>query len=93
MTTESLAATDRLVGRNYIAGEWNDAGERLETINPSTGLVLGSYANAGEREALAAIAAARIAFDTTEWSRDPRVRSRAINELAERLAERVDEVA
>ncbi|MBJ8348251.1 aldehyde dehydrogenase family protein [Antrihabitans sp. YC2-6] len=93
MTTDSLAATDRSVGRNYISGEWNDSGEQLETISPSTGLVLGTYANAGEREALVAIEAARKAFDTTDWSRDPRVRSRAINDLADRLADRVDEVA
>lgn len=93
MTTNSVAATDLQVGRNFIAGEWNDSGEQFETVSPSTGLVLGSYASAGEREALTAIASARKTFDDSDWSRDPRVRSRAINELADRLAERVDEVA
>ncbi|SUA45709.1 Betaine aldehyde dehydrogenase [Nocardia africana] len=93
MTAQTLEATDRLAGRNLIAGEWNDAGERLETINPSTGSVLGTYASAGEAQARAAIAAARDTFDNTQWSRDPRIRSRAIHELADRLEERVDEVA
>lgn len=93
MTAQALEATDRLVGRNLIAGEWNDVGEQLETINPSTGSVLGTYASAGEVQARHAIAAARAAFDNTQWSRDPRTRSRAIHELADRLEARVDEVA
>ncbi|MGO1167190.1 MAG: aldehyde dehydrogenase family protein [Janibacter sp.] len=94
MTTDSLAATTTdLVGRNLIAGEWSDSGEQLETTNPSTGEAIGTFANAGEREALAAIEAARRAFDLTDWSRDPRIRSRAIHELADRLEERTDEVA
>lgn len=93
MTTDSLPSTALATGRNFIAGEWNDAGEQLESISPSTSKVLGTYANAGEAEALTAIAAARGAFDDTNWSRDPRVRSRALSELADNLATRVDEVA
>lgn len=93
MTAEALAATDRRVGRNFIAGEWSDAGDQRETISPSTGLVLGTYPNAGEKEALAAIAAARNAFDNTDWSRDPRPRARAIAELADRIEARTDEIA
>ncbi|WP_081597817.1 aldehyde dehydrogenase family protein [Gordonia hirsuta] len=92
MTTVSAPA-DATTGRNYIAGEWSDSGELLDSISPSTGQVLGSYRSAGRGEALAAIAAARRTFDETDWSRDPRVRSRAISELADRLEARVDEVA
>ncbi|MGI6798783.1 aldehyde dehydrogenase family protein [Gordonia sihwensis] len=80
-------------GRNLLAGAWTEAGQRLESVNPSTGKTLGTYASAGRTEALAAITAARKTFDNTDWSRDPRVRSRAINELADRLEARVDEVA
>lgn len=93
MTTDSLPDTGLSIGRNFIAGEWNDAGEQLESTSPSTSKLLGTYAAAGETEAFAAIAAARDAFDNTDWSRDPRVRSRALNELADNLSERVDEVA
>ncbi|WP_018179912.1 aldehyde dehydrogenase family protein [Jongsikchunia kroppenstedtii] len=92
MTTESIP-TSLAAGRNLIAGEWSDSGRQLETINPSTGLVLGAYASADEGAALDAIAVARNMFDNTDWSRDPRRRSRAVNELADRLAERVEEVA
>ncbi|MBS4103292.1 aldehyde dehydrogenase family protein [Tsukamurella paurometabola] len=91
MTTEPL--TMRSTGRNLVAGEWSESGDRLESVNPSTGLVLGSYASAGASEATAAIAAARRAFDESDWSRDPRRRSRAIHQLADNLEARVDEVA
>lgn len=93
MTITSAPATTTLAGRNLIAGEWSDSGELLETASPSTGQVLGTYASAGQNEAAAAITAARDTFDNSEWSRDPRVRSRAISELADRLEARVDEVA
>ncbi|PRY28283.1 aldehyde dehydrogenase family protein [Pseudosporangium ferrugineum] len=64
-----------------------------ESIDPSTGEVIGSYVSAGRAEAEAAIAAARTAFDTTGWSRDPSRRSRALHELADRLAERTPAIA
>ncbi|NMD56551.1 MULTISPECIES: aldehyde dehydrogenase family protein [Tsukamurella] len=93
MTTDSISATTQSVGRNLIAGRWSDAGERLETINPSTGQSIGTYASAGTAEAHAAINSARKTFDETDWSRDPRRRSRAINELADNLERRVDQIA
>lgn len=93
MTTDAISTTTQSVGRNLIAGRWSDAGERLATINPSTGQSIGTYASAGETEARAAIDAARKTFDETDWSRDPRRRSRAINELADNLERRVDEIA
>lgn len=93
MTTDSISATTQSVGRNLIAGHWSDAGERLETINPSTGQSIGTYASAGTAEAHAAINSARKTFDETDWSRDPRRRSRAINELADNLERRVDQIA
>lgn len=93
MTAQSVASLPTVTGRNLIAGVWSEDGETLETINPSTGQVLGSYVSAGEPEAQAAIAAARRMFDETDWSRDPRRRSRAINELADNLEARIDEVA
>lgn len=93
MTAESVASPATATGRNLVAGAWNKAGETLETINPSTGHVLGTYASAGEPEAQTAIAEARRVFDETDWSRDSRRRSRAIDELANNLEARVDEVA
>ena len=93
MTTDAITSTTQLVGRNLIAGRWSDAGERLETVNPSTGQCIGTYASAGDAEARTAIGAARQAFDETDWSRDPRRRSRAIGELADNLERRVNEIS
>lgn len=75
--------------RNLINGTWSDAGSVHESINPATGDVVGTHVSAGRAEAEAAIAAARTAFDTTDWSRDAALRTRAPNELADRLPERV----
>lgn len=93
MTANSVASSAAATGRNLIAGAWSESGETLETINPSTGQVLGTYASAGEPEAQTAIEEARRVFDETGWSRDPRRRARAINELADNLEVRIDEVA
>lgn len=47
--------------------------------------MLGRWADGGEAEARAAIAAARRAFDTSPWSRDRALRHRVLNELADRF--------
>ncbi|AZS88790.1 aldehyde dehydrogenase family protein [Streptomyces griseoviridis] len=75
--------------RNLIDGEWSGSGSVRESVDPSDGEVVGTYVSAGRAEAEAAVAAARTAFDTTGWSRDPALRSRALSELADRIAERV----
>ena len=49
-------------------------GATYETINPATEEVLGAAADASVDDARRAIAAARRAFDTTEWSRDHGIR-------------------
>lgn len=67
--------------RNLIGGDWSESDSVQESVNPSTGEVVGTYVSAGRAEARAAIAAARTAFDTTGWSRDPALRSRALFEL------------
>lgn len=65
-TTISTAAA-----RNLVNGAWSDTGSIHESINLSTGDVVGTYVSAGHAEAQAAIAAARSTFDTTGWSRNP----------------------
>ncbi|WP_433654305.1 aldehyde dehydrogenase family protein [Nocardia sp. CA-128927] len=44
--------------RNYIDGQWVDSATHIESSNPATGKVLGTFAEAGADEARAAIAAA-----------------------------------
>ncbi|MFG0645585.1 aldehyde dehydrogenase family protein [Leclercia adecarboxylata] len=78
---------------NWINGNWNNGGTIRQAISPSTGQPLGNYLDIGTDEARQAIEAARTAFDTTSWSRDRSLRSRALFELADEVAKRVDEIA
>jgi betaine-aldehyde dehydrogenase len=80
-------------GKHWINGEWVHSATVAKSVNPSTGEVLGQYSAGGRIEAAAAISAARRAFDTGGWSHDPQLRSRALLELADRLAERAEAIA
>jgi betaine-aldehyde dehydrogenase len=62
------------IAKHWIDGEWVGSGTVSESVNPATGAVLGRWADGGEAEARAAIAAARRAFGTSAWSRDRSLR-------------------
>ncbi len=61
--------------RMLIDGELVDAasGQQFDNINPATEEVLGQVADAGHEDMDRAIAAARRAFDETDWADRPRV--------------------
>jgi betaine-aldehyde dehydrogenase len=80
------------MAQHWIDGEWVDGGERAESINPATGEPIGTYTEAGEREAQRAIAAALRAFRETPWRGDRRLRARAISEMAERFEARTEDL-
>lgn len=63
-----------------------------ETINPATEAVLGPCADASVADAERAIAAARRAFDTTEWSRDRDLRVRCLRQLHAALVAHADDL-
>ena len=73
--------TDKLDGavtgevRLLIDGELHRGrvGQRFDNINPATEEVLGQVADASAADMDRAIAAARRAFDETDWSTEPRV--------------------
>jgi acyl-CoA reductase-like NAD-dependent aldehyde dehydrogenase len=90
-TLDTPISTDA-VG-NWIGGRWNTGGTISESIDPSTGEVVGRFVSAGRAEADEAIAAARTAFDTTDWSRLTTARSRALTDFADNLAARAEDVA
>src|ERR1700680_1098024 len=73
------------IARHWIDGEWTESGAVSESVSPATGAVLGQWADGGEAEARAAIAAARRAFDISPWSRDRILRHRALIEMADRF--------
>lgn len=59
--------------RLYLGGRWvpAESAERIEVISPLTEQVIGSVPAPTEREADAAVAAARASFDAGEWRRTP----------------------
>jgi betaine-aldehyde dehydrogenase len=81
------------VARNWIDGRWDDGGTIEESINPSTGQPAGRFVSAGTDQGRAAIAAARHAFETTDWRRDPAPRAKALYAMADRIEQRQDELA
>jgi betaine-aldehyde dehydrogenase len=80
------------IARHWIDGEWTESGTVAESVNPATGAVLGQWYDGGEAEARAAIAAARGAFATPPWSRDPALRHQALSEMADRFDTHADEL-
>jgi acyl-CoA reductase-like NAD-dependent aldehyde dehydrogenase len=73
----SLFHEDRLL----IDGALVPAGRSFETVDPSTGKVLGTASEADAGHVEAAVAAARRAFDTTDWMRDRDLRLRCLRQL------------
>ena len=63
-------AAQRAEGGCSIDGELLAAmsGDEFDNVSPATGLVLGTTAAAGAADMDAAIAAARRAFDDTDWA-------------------------
>ncbi|MFT4306583.1 MAG: aldehyde dehydrogenase [Microbacterium sp.] len=88
----SLKHTDRL----YIDGEWVLPKSRsaFEVIDSATEEVFYSVAEAGPEDMDAAVAAARNAFDHTEWPfLDPRERAEYLKKFAAGLRARQEEAA
>ena len=71
-----------LIDGELVAAE---GGRTFETTNPATGEVLGTAADATIADADRAIAAARRAFDETDWSTDKELRLRCIRQLHQAL--------
>lgn len=67
-------------------------GRTYENINPATEEVIGVAADAGPEDIERAIAAARHAFDETDWSRDHSFRSRCLRQLHDAFQENLEEL-
>lgn len=74
-------------GKLYIDGELREAsdGAKYEDIDPWTGEIVGYAADASTEDMEEAIAAARRAFDTTDWSTNPALRRELVMKLGEKL--------
>ncbi|HZP30466.1 MAG TPA: aldehyde dehydrogenase family protein [Acidimicrobiia bacterium] len=80
--------------RLLIDGELVPAasGATYPTISPSTEARLGEAADAGLDDTRRAIAAARRAFDTTDWSRDHAFRARCLRQFHQALLDHVEDL-
>ncbi|BCJ50384.1 aldehyde dehydrogenase [Actinoplanes sp. NBRC 14428] len=90
MTTDVRSETP--LRANLIAGALSEEGTAVDSVNPSTSEVIGQFVQADRAQVERAIAAARRAFDTTDWSTDPRTRFALLNRLADQLSLRAAEI-
>jgi acyl-CoA reductase-like NAD-dependent aldehyde dehydrogenase len=81
--------------RHWINGEWidSDSAQQAESLNPATGLPLGSFADGGAPEAERAIAAARAALHGTAWAHTPKLREKVLLAFADRMEAALPELA
>jgi betaine-aldehyde dehydrogenase len=85
-----MATATDLRLQNFIGGEFVDASETEDVINPSTGEVIARAPVSSAEEADTAVRAARKAFET--WSvTTPRTRSEALLKLADAILAHGDE--
>ena len=91
----SAAATDEHHAdrRMLIDGVLVETPRTFPTLNPATGEVLGYAPDATVADAEAAVAAARRAFDTTDWSTNVELRVRCLEQLHRALLEHREELA
>ena len=89
MTTSITDTAPLLIG-----GELRPAtsGASFDVLNPATEEVIGRAADAGREDMDAAIAAARTAFDATDWSTDHAFRARCLRQLRDALQDQIEEL-
>lgn len=85
---EAVTATQRLL----IDGQLIETGRTLASLNPANGDVVGYAPEAGVAEVDAAVAAARRAFDTTDWSTNHEFRARCLEQLYQALQDNVEQL-
>jgi len=80
--------------RMLIGGELVEAasGKRFDNVNPATEEVLGEVADASAEDMGRAIAAARHAFDRSDWSTDRALRKRCLEQLQAALESEREEL-
>jgi hypothetical protein len=96
MALDTRAATEVRHFQNYIGGEWVDAasGETFDVTNPATEEVFATVPKGDREDARSAIEAARLAYDSGEWSgMDPEERKRILLSVVEKFSELEDELS
>ncbi|AUH33301.1 aldehyde dehydrogenase family protein [Paracoccus tegillarcae] len=84
--SDSSLSDHAFIGRHLIAGAWRDSadGATFDRSSPSHGALISRSAKGGEAETLAAIAAARRAFDAGDWAfSSGKARATLLNRVAD----------
>ncbi|WLP89603.1 aldehyde dehydrogenase [Gordonia sp. NB41Y] len=88
MSLRPESASDLLIDGKLVPG----SGGAFAIVDPATEETIGHAADATSDDMDAAIAAARRAFDTTDWSRDHALRARCLRQLRDALLAHADEL-
>lgn len=80
------------LAKKYSDGKWDKEGERAAAVNPATGEKIGEFVCASLDDVKAMIEAARRTFDTSAWRHDRMRRVAALNELADAMTARRDDL-
>ena len=97
-TPEILPAVKAFLARParmLIGSQWSEAesGERIETLDPATGQILGRFPSGGEADVNQAVAAARRAFNGAWRKVTPYERGRLLQKAAALIEKNGDELA
>jgi aldehyde dehydrogenase (NAD+) len=89
MSSELWCEERLLIGGRLVEAE---GGATFDNVNPATEEVIGVVADGTQADMDAAIAAARNAFDATDWSTDVAFRVRCLRQLHEALEKRREDL-
>lgn len=89
----TIAQEQRADRKLLIGGELRETPRTFPSVNPATGEVFGYAPDATVADAEAAVAAARHAFDNTDWSTNTELRVHCLEQLHRALLEHRDELA
>lgn len=89
----TIAQEQRADRKLLIGGDLRETLRTFPSVNPATGEVFGYAPDATVADAEAAVAAARRAFDTTDWSTNAELRVHCLEQLHRALIEHRDELA
>jgi betaine-aldehyde dehydrogenase len=79
--------------QHFIDGQWTSADRWTDSFDPANGELIGCFADGGEAEAEAAVAAAARAFNNPQWAQNPRLRQQLLLEWAAALKARQEQLA
>ena len=77
---------------HWIGGEWVDAGDHHDSVDPATMEVIGTFCSGGADVANRAIEVAKRAFKNTSWKADRLARAKVLNSLADSFDRHADEI-